>query len=514
MAQSEPTLVGSVHADRVVVASRAGTIVMAAEPRAPRPRLAPARALPRPYPPLLDRLTETRQATAALARRRSVQFFGQPGVGKSVLLRHLAHHAVGAAFRDGVVCLPARRVPLADLLQSLYDAFYDRDPAYRPLDAQIAQALRDKQALVVVDDVGLSRRDIRRLLDTAPGCAFVLSATERVLWDRGQAVPMTGVPLGVALALIEREAGEALSDEDKAAGQVLWAKFDGHPFSILQATALALEEGLSLSTLAASLAGPTPSVEVGTQALAGLSEAERSVLAVVASLGGESVAVEHVATIASVPEAEPILARLEQRHLVESHRPRYSLCTAWVGVSELAARDDVWRGRALDHFVRWAEGQTAGSAIDPEVDALLRLRAWAASVGRWRDALRLGRALDTRLMLAGRWGAWAETLEGCLQAARTLGDLRSEGWALHQLGSRELCQREFETARRLLQQALGIREGLGDAEGTSVTRHNLGLLPPPPSARHSVPSVHKRHGGFRLRRWLRAARHRLTGAAS
>src|SRR5712692_6475365 len=112
MVQPQPTLVGSVNADRVVVASHVGTIIMAAEPRAPQPRPTPSRALPRAYPPLLDRTNETRQAADALQNAVSVQFFGEPGLGKSMLLRHLAHHPVRDVFSDGAVCLPAHRMPL------------------------------------------------------------------------------------------------------------------------------------------------------------------------------------------------------------------------------------------------------------------------------------------------------------------------------------------------------------------------------------------------------------------
>ena len=85
--------------------------------------------MPRAYPPLLDRTAETRQAADALENAVSVQFFGEPGLGKTMLLRHLAHHPVRDAFPDGAVCLPAQRAPLADLLQAFYDVFYDRDPA-------------------------------------------------------------------------------------------------------------------------------------------------------------------------------------------------------------------------------------------------------------------------------------------------------------------------------------------------------------------------------------------------
>ena len=82
----------------------------------------------------------------------------------------------------------------------------------------------------------------------------------------------------------------------------------------------------------------------------------------------------------------------------------------------------------------------------------------------------------------------ATVLHGSLAAARALGDLAGEGWALHQLGSRALCQHEFETARQLLREALRLREGLADAEGAEATRHNLGLLPPPPNGGEPRPA--------------------------
>src|SRR5579859_3573107 len=234
MAEPQHTLVGSVTADRVVVASHVGTIVMAAETRAPQPRPTPLRALPKAYPPLLDRTVETRQAADALENGVSVQFFGEPGLGKSMLLRHLAHHPVRDVFPDGAVSLPARRAPLPDLLQAFYDVFFDRDPAYKPTDAHIAQALQDKQALVLVDDVQLAREEIQLLLDAAPSCAFVLCSADRVLWGEGKALALRGLPLDDALALIEREAGDALSEDEKAAGQLLWQVAGGHPFKILQ----------------------------------------------------------------------------------------------------------------------------------------------------------------------------------------------------------------------------------------------------------------------------------------
>jgi hypothetical protein len=100
----------------------------------------------------------------------------------------------------------------------------------------------------------------------------------------------------------------------------------------------------------------------------------------------------------------------------------------------------------------------------------------AAQNGRWEGVLRLGRAVEGPLAVRGHWGAWAETLEWELEAARQLGDRAAKAWSLHQSGTRALCLEDTPTARRDLSEALRLRESLGDREGAAVTRHNLNLL--------------------------------------
>src|ERR1051326_22105 len=489
MAQPQPTLVGSVQADRVVVPSHVGTIVMAAEPRPPQPRSAPARGLPRPFPRLIDRRTETSEAIQALQDMLPVQVFGEPGLGKSALLRVLAHHAVRDAFPDGAVCLPAHRAPLADLLQAFYDAFYERDPAYKPTDAQIGVALQDRQALVLVDDVDLSREDVQRLLDVAPTCGFLLTAERRVLFGEGKALALTGLPPEDALQLVARELGEPLSEADESALRRLCHTYQGHPFRLLQALGLAQDSGRPLSQIVAEIcsgddAPDAPAAEPGplltAQLLAGLTAEQRSVLAALASLGGASIAVEHIPPLTQLPQPAAFLETLEQRRLVESHSPRYSIVDTLARDLADWADTTVWRQRALAYFVGWAEAHADDEAlIGADMDALLVLHRSAFSSARWLDVLRLGRAIDTTLMFSGRWGAWGETLERCLPAARHIGDAAAEGWVLHQLGSRALCQGEFDTARTCLNQALALRPNLDDPDAVRATQHNLGQLPPP-----------------------------------
>jgi hypothetical protein len=118
----------------------------------------------------------------------------------------------------------------------------------------------------------------------------------------------------------------------------------------------------------------------------------------------------------------------------------------------------------------------------------------------------LGRALDLPCAVGALWEVWAASLEQVRAAAAASGDRASEGWALHQLGTRLLCLDDPVGAKPLLTQALAIRESLGDRMGVAVTHHNLGFLnnpvalPPRPAE-----SARPRPNPLRLLIWLAAA---------
>jgi len=76
--------IGSVHGGIVNVA------VPGEQPR-PKARSGPIQFRPRPFPGILDRTEESGAAIRALDSGQSVEVFGQAGIGKTVLLRHVAH---------------------------------------------------------------------------------------------------------------------------------------------------------------------------------------------------------------------------------------------------------------------------------------------------------------------------------------------------------------------------------------------------------------------------------------
>ena len=464
--------IGSVH----------GGVVNLTSPdqqRLPQPRTLPVFLLPRQSTGLLDRKQEITSATTTLQSASPVEFHGPAGIGKTKLLHHLAHDRLTSVFSDGVVYFSAiHHKPVEDLLLDLFDAFYEREATYKPTPVQVRHSLRDERALIILDDVDLERDDVAALMDAAPSCTFLLASTECCLWGDGRAFALQGLPSEDALALVERELGRALTEQERLFTQALCAVLEGHPLRLLQLVALVREDGHTMEDLARQLLARLPAEKTLTEhALAACSEQERRILAVLAAPRGAGLGEQHVSAVTGIEDVAPALDSLHQRKLVQSHSPRYSLA----GSLEEALREEwdltSWNERVLEHFAQWAEQQQqAPERVSEEADAILGILRWALQEERWHEALRLGQAVEGALALGGQWGAWAQVLSWELQAARALGDRTVEAWSLHQSGTRALCLEDTSTAHENLTEALHLRESLEDWEGAAVTRHNLELL--------------------------------------
>lgn len=466
-------------------------VAPAAQPH-PRPRATPASLRPRPVPGFLDRQVEVAAAASALLSASTVALHGASGIGKTTLLCHLAHHSTANAFRDGVIYLYAAHQNADDLAATLYDALTTSDVPFHPTPAQLRAGLQDRRALILLDDIALSREALEALLHLAPNCTFVIASETRRYWGPGQTLELPGLPPAEGAKLLARELGRPLAPEEHFTAQRLAAAVDGHPLQLLQLAALARSSNRPLSAMLPLVQAPAPKREVTTRTLAALTEPERRVLAALAAIGAPLHA-ELLALIVNSPDVQPALQSLLRQGLVQQHSPRYSLTGDLAAQLALLWDLEPWRIRALEVLTHWAEGQqTTPEDLRAESDALVYSVEQAIAAGQGREALRLIRAGEGALALQGRWGAWGQLLQHALKAARAVQDRPAEAWALHQLGTRAGCLGE-KSASILLTEALNLRQKLGDEAGAAITRHNLniflGALPVSESPKEEAPGA-------------------------
>jgi hypothetical protein len=440
-----------------------------------RPRPMPILLQPRMIRGLLDRQTELAAAFSALDAGLPVEVSGERGVGKTAVLRHLAHHPRAASFVDGIVYLSARHHTLLDLQQLLFEAFYESDPSCKPTESEIRHGLQEKRALILLDDVRLTQDELEQLIDIAPRAAFVVATRKTRRRSEVRSLALKGLPIEDAVSLLEREIERSLDVAERSDAATLCAAIGAHPRRILQAAALIREQGISLDQCA-QIITQSPVVNL----MASIDNKQRRALMALAALPGVPLQPRHVSAIAEVTDIEPSLTALVRRGLVVSTQSRYHLADGVI--DRLRRTEDLnpWTNRVITYFSAWAERHLRSQDILlQESEALLRVQQRAADGRRSGEVLRLGRLLEGPLAAGARWGAWGITLEGCLTAARAIGDRSAEAWALHQLGSRAFCLGDAGPARASLNQAVKLREMLNEAAAAAASRRNLSFVLPP-----------------------------------
>ncbi len=433
---------------------------------------------PQPTRGLLDRGMELAAALSALDAGLPIELSGEPGIGKTAVLRHLAHHPHASSFADGIIYLSVRRQSTDDLLQLIFEAFHETDKIRTPTEAEIRRGLQDTQALILLDDVYAAQPELERVFERAPRSAFVVSTRERCLWGEARSLTLKGLPVEDGVRLLEREIERSLDGTERAAAIHLSTALGGHPRRIQQAAALIRDQRISLDRLDRNI---TPA-KLMADAMASIDEKPRRALLALTALAGVPLPVQHVSGIAEVIDLEPSLVALARRGLVVSSQSRYVLAD---GVSDYLRRTEdlkPWVNRAITYFTAWAERyRRSPSNLLEESEALLRVQECAIDTRRWGEVLHVGRLFEGALIVGARWGAWAVTLDRCLTAAKSIGDRPAEAWTLHEMGTRAVCLGEADKARAQLSQAMKLREAMGDDEGAAASRRNLALVLSPAS---------------------------------
>jgi hypothetical protein len=477
-----------------------------AEAPRPKPRATPAPFRFRPFPDLLDRTSELQSAIAALGQQATVELSGEPGIGKSALLRHLAQAPSLPVLPDGIVCLGQSLVAgrsVDDLLQTLFDAFYECPNPYKPSAAELRLALGSKRFLLFVDDSELDRNDLSALLDAAPSCLVVLTGAAPRLLGESRAVTLQGLSIDDALRLLERGLGRPIRDDEQQAARELCEALAGHPLRILQAAAMMRDEQSNAGAMLQRMRAAGPVSTPATLAMAALRPDERRVLSALSTPAGIRLTADMIGPITGIELPHATLDGLVARGLIESDAGGYRLAGGFSPYELGALTSGAEPRETLSQITQWAKHESRSmSEVQANGDAILYMLEWAVGAAMWGSALELARAAEAPFAVAGAWGAWSRVLGYELQAARALGDTAAEAWARHQIGTRALALDDLAGAQASLQSALDLRETLGDDAGAAVTRHNLQLALGAPA---TVVEEHVEHGGTPSVKLLAAA---------
>ncbi len=462
----------------VVINQPAGAVVLPAQPVQTTRRKDGAMLGPRPFPDLVDRREESGGLRGALAAvpPQSIDVSGPPGIGKTAILRYVCgDEAIRTSFADGVVYLDAASASTGDLLQELFEAFFETDRPFKPDETQVRRFLARTSALVLLDGYLAPAAQFDRLLNLAATATFAVSGPQRVLLGEGSAVTLGGLQSHDALELMARELQHPIDESEVMAARAICAALDGNPLDIILAAAHVRVYGVQLGELADGVRGAESSQEWLKGLIAGkLSDRDRAALAAFAAVGCAPLETSEVGAIAGT-EAAAALGGLQDRRLVgfDGKRSRVrggiaaALAMSFLGLLPAEA--------AAQAFLQIA-AHSQSDVLVAHSDAIAGAMKHAVLSGKFAHVAALAHRAGDAVALSGRWGRWDEMLGHALSAAKGGHDVAGEAWALHQIGSSALAIGNFVAARSALEAAAHIRASLGDPNALAVTQHNLNVL--------------------------------------
>ncbi|BAZ70296.1 AAA ATPase [Fischerella sp. NIES-4106] len=434
-----------------------------------------------PSEKLLEREKPINEAIATLRSRQAVEFYSPPGFGKSFLLRYLASELeANYVFSDGVINLSAHHPYVSDLLQSIWEAFYESDIPYKPTDDEIQQQIQDKHALVILDDdAQLIQDEVQQLRNTVSNCTFMVASAKQRLRQQAYSTELSGVSIQDALIFVETKMGRSLTIEELPAARSLCIILKGNPMHLQLAIAYALTEKRSLAEIVSQLPNSQASIYLIQQIIELLPHPHRDVLEIFAVMGEVGLSEEEIAAITKQPDISEILENLQRRYLIKLEDYRYRISNKTIReILPPAWKLGTPLENAIAYFIDWTQlYNQQPQTLLTKIDAIVQILEVSVRASRWQVVLHLAKAVEGLLALSKRWGLWEHVLQRGLQASQAERDKASEAWALHQLGTRALCLEENSIAFRYFTRALELREALSDFTGLALTRQNFNLLP-------------------------------------
>ena len=475
-----------------VVNTNHGTIVY--KQTSPRVKLRDAVPQPPRAPRhFVNRVSELSQIEKWIQAREAITIYGEDGVGKSTLIKKAAAGDAASQMPNGVLLMEGvdedgNALGFDDVVQRMFDALYESEPQLKVNATTARTYLSNTQPLVVLDNLSFSAKQLSTLPDLFSQGALIRSAKSPTSPNVGDVgFQLKELPRDESIQLFALKIDATLSEGSKALIDSICDLLGDCPLAIVTAASVMKANNLALDRVRDALQDAKVEskgkMRVGIErayslAYSLLSDNERKALAIAAVANGVSVDPKML----NVSEAS--IEKLKAVELLHANSPRLRIDPAMREIVKRHADQNAIQSQIVFYLRDAVSTHPKNFELHrDELGNILGAIQWASDLKRWDDLIALGRGIDPYLTLYGLWDVWRATLASVLDAAKRGGDRAVEGWALHQLGTRDVGVGQIESARSLLNQALQIRKSLGDEVGAAFTQHNLnflGVLPPTP----------------------------------
>ena len=234
--------------------------------------------------------------------------------------------------------------------------------------------------------------------------------------------------------MVARDLGRPLTADELAAARRLVTAVKGQPLHLRQCAALAREGRHSFRSLARQ-AAHDPEV-LDRLSINALAQHERRALAVLALAAGGLLPISVVETVGQVAYMGEWLESLHRRGLAEQRDDRFGLPVCKAESYRQMLFKDLHLAASARELSSWltAADPTAAES-QSAAEAALAIMDFAGERGDWTTVVRLARAAERVLFIAGRWEAWHHTLSQGLEAAKASADRAAEAFFCHQQGT-------------------------------------------------------------------------------
>jgi len=418
----------------------------------------------------------------------AVTLCGPGGIGKTALAAEALARLPKDRFPDGIIFHTFYRQPEAALSLEHIARSYGHDPRPTPADAA-RMALAGRRAMLVLDGAE-EADDLGAVLACAGGCGVLITSRRR-----GDAPDPTRRfdlgPLEEAQAVALLQAWGSARAEDEEAARAICGLVGGLPLAVQLAGAyLSRADEEAADYLAWLVVTPLAALDLGqrqresvpvlmARSLERVSERARTALGLVGLIGFAPFGRETIAAGLEIEEREAgrILGELVNYSLLTRQDGRYIVSHALIHTyaRQRLSPGEQSRERLVAYYLALAQDTDDHAILNAERPHLLVALSEAHRRQDWETTLDFAEALDEWLDLQGHWTNRVTVMGQALDAACRLGDRRSLGRWLGNLGLAYWSLGQVEKAIECHRQALAISREVGDRRREGNHLGNLGL---------------------------------------